>query len=173
MASSLVFATPAIATQDLFLRLSGIEGSSTDERHRREIELESYSQSVQSGANFGYGSGAAGKAASCGDIVVSKQIDAASPGLIMSVLTGARIANGTITFRRAGREQQEYYTVQMTEVIVTSVEQSDVAATSAPVKEIIKMKARQFRFNYFPQKPDGSLGPVQTFGFDCVSNSRL
>jgi type VI secretion system secreted protein Hcp len=170
-ALSLTVATQASAS-DLFLKLNGIEGSSTDERHAKEIELESYSQSVQSGATFGFGANAAGKA-SCGDIVVSKKIDLSSPALIMKVLTGTRVPDGKVTFRRAGKEMQEYYTVQLTDIIVTSVEQADAAVAGSTVREIVKLKARQFRFSYRDQKPDGSLGPVQTFGFDCVSNTQL
>ena len=168
----LTFATPASAADSLFLKLSGIEGESTDDRHRNQIELESYFQSVQNGATFSFGAGAAGKS-SCGEIVVRKKIDRASPALIMRVLTGTRIPDGLITFRRAGTDQQVYYTVQMTDIIVSSVEQSEVPASDRTVMETVKMKARQFRFNYAPQKPDGSLGPVLTFGFDCVANSVL
>lgn len=171
VAFSLTVATPASAS-DVFLKLNGIFGSSTDDRHAREIEIESYSQSVQSGATFGFGAGATGKA-SCGDIVVSKNIDLSSPALIMKVLTGARIPDGVITFRRPGKDLQEYYTVQLTDIIVTSVEQTDMAVAGSTVKEVVKLKARQFRFNYRDQRPDGSLGAVQTFGFDCVSNARL
>ncbi len=167
----LLAAGPATAS-DMFLKLNGIDGSSTDDKHPREIEIETFSQSVQSGATFGFGATGAGKA-SCGDIVVSKKIDLSSPALIMRVLTGVHVPDGTITFRRPGAERQEYYIVQLTDIIVNSVEQADAAVPGSTVKEVIKLKARQFRFNYREQKPDGSLGAVQTFGFDCVSNTRL
>jgi type VI secretion system secreted protein Hcp len=170
-ALSLTVATQASAS-DLFLKLNGIDGSSTDAQHAKEIELESYSQSVQSGATFSFGAAAAGKA-SCGDIVVSKRIDLSSAALIMKVLTGTRVTDGKVTFRRPGKDMQEYYTVQLTDIIVTSVEQADAADAGSIVKEIVKLKARQFRFTYRDQNPDGTLGAVQTFGFDCVSNSLL
>jgi len=155
---------------DIFLKLSGIAGDSTDDRHRGEIVLKSYSQAVSNSSTGGAG-GAGTGATTCGAIVLTKNLDSSSPTLIRNVVLSTMIRDGLITFRKSGGEQLEYYTVQLVGIAVNSVEQAD--ASGGGVVEVIKLRARQFTYTFRPQRPDGSLGPPQTFGFDCVSNQRL
>lgn len=172
--AAVLFAVPAFAGDDIFLKLQDIQGDSTDEAHRGEIRVQSYSQSVQNSATFGTGGASAGKA-TCGDIVITKTIDKSSPGLIMKVLTGASIPTGTLSFRRAGSERRgpDYYTVQLTDIRVNAVEQSSATTSDVGVVELIRLKVRQFRLTYYSQLPDGSLGAPQTFAFDCASGGRF
>lgn len=167
--AALVCTGPAVA-DDIFLKLTGIPGDSLDSRYRGQIDLKSYSQAVSNTSTGGGGGGGAGKA-TCGEIIVSKSLDSSSPALIMSVLTGIVVRDGLISFRKAGKEQVEYYTVQLVGVTVSSVEQVDVP--TGGLTEVIKLRARQFMYTFRPQRPDGSLGAPLSFGFDCVSNSRL
>lgn len=164
---------PAAAADQIFLRLAGVLGGSTDSQHKGEIEISSYSQSFRSGADFGAGSGAGAARAACGDITVLKNIDRSSPDLIMHVVSGRHISDGTITFRRTGElGAQEFYTVQLTDVIVDVIQQSDPAGEQS-LLEKVSLKARQFRFAFRPQRHDGSLGRGISFGWDCVSNQSL
>lgn len=162
----------AASAEQVFLKLDGITGSTVDAKHPGEIELISYSQAFRNTVNFGFGNGAGAGRASCGDITVLKVIDVSSPALIQRVVTGSHIASGVITFRKAGGLQQEYYVVRLTDVIVDAIEQIDPIGEPG-ISERVSLKARQFRFSYRPQLPDGTLGPEQTFGWDCVSNTRL
>ena len=155
------------------IKLAGVLGGSTDSQHKGEIELSSYSQSFRSGANFGAGAGSGAARAACGDITALKNIDRSSPDLIMHVVSGRHIAEGTITFRRTGElGAQEFYTVHLTDVIVDSIQQSDPAGNTG-LLEKVSLKARQFRFTFRPQRADGSLAREISFGWDCVSNERL
>lgn len=171
VAAAVLFAGAASAEQ-IFLKLDGITGGSVDAKHPGEIELISYSQAFRNSTNFGFGSGAGNGRVSCGDITVIKGIDVSSPALIQHVVTARHIATGVITFRRTGADQQEYYVVRLTDVVVDAIEQVDPIGEPG-INERVSLKARQFRFSFKPQRPDGSLGPEQTFGWDCVSNSRL
>ena len=162
--------TPAIA-DDIFLKLLDVQGDSTDASHPGEIIVTSYSQSVSNTVTDIGGSGI-GKA-TCGDIIVTKPIDRSSPGLIMKVLTGAVIPSGTLSFRRANAKSVDYYTVALIGVSVLAVEQTNTAANASGVLELVKLKARAFRLSYIPQLPNGQPGAVQTFGFDCLNNTRV
>lgn len=172
--SAVVIATPAIAADAIFLNLLDVQGESTESGHAKEIVVDSYSQSVSNSAAFATGGGSTVGKASCGDIVITKRIDKSSPALIMKVLTGAVIPSGQLSFRRiANYISQDYYTVQLTGISITAVEQNDGPANPSGVMELIKLKARTFRLTYTPQTPDGSLSTPQTFGFDCSTNQRL
>lgn len=166
-------ALPALAADQILLKLTGIVGDSAVDRHKGEIDLTAYSQAFRNTANFGFGAGGGAGRAACGDISVLKNIDRSSPDLIMHVVTGRHITDGLITFRRTTADgPQEFYTVRLTDVIVDAIEQADPAGEPG-LSEKVSLKARQFRFTYRAQLPDGRLGPEQSFGWDCVSNTRL
>lgn len=162
-------ATTACAADKIFLKLEGVDGASTDVRHKDEIEITSYAQSFRNGANFGFGAGGGSGRVSCGDITVLKNIDRASPKLIMHVATGQHIRSGVITFSTGGEQALEYYKVQLTGVLVDAVEQVDPPG-DAGLTEKVSLKVRQFTFSYVPQNEKGQPGTPVTFGWDCASN---
>src|SRR5262249_18606738 len=122
-----LLAPSGVAAEDLFLRLDGIKGESTDDQHAKEIVLLSYSQS------FSKPPGGAPNPTNCGAIVVTKLIDRSSPALIGAVLTGTAIPTGQITFRKSGQTPLEYFKVMMTEVVIESINQSDSSSDPTTV----------------------------------------
>lgn len=169
-----VAAAGAQAADAIFLKLDGIRGDSSDARHRDEIELSSYAQAFRNNAH-GHGGGSGVGHVRCGDITVLKNIDRASPDLIMHVTTGRHIREGTITFtRRDGGAQGgiDYYIVRLREVFIEAVEQIDPPGDGG-LREKLSLKARVFQFTYYPIDARGGLGAPVTFGWDCVSNQRL
>ena len=175
--SAVMIATPAIAADEIFLNLLDVRGESTTDGHQNEIVVTSYSQSVSNSSTFAGGGGSGVGKATCGDIVITKPIDRSSPALILKVLTGAVIPSGTLSFRRIGNDGAsrgpDYYTVQLTGILITAVEQTDTVGSNSGVQELIKLKARTFLLSYRPQSPTGQFGAPQTFGFDCSTNQRL
>ncbi|MFO1220119.1 MAG: type VI secretion system tube protein Hcp [Burkholderiaceae bacterium] len=165
-------ATTAGAADAIYLKLDGITGASTSERHKGEIDISSYAQAFRNAVNFGFGSGAGAGRVSCGDITVLKNIDRATPDLIMHVTTGRHIAQGTITFTRAGEQPIDYYVVKLRDVLIDAVEQIDPPG-EAGLTEKVSMKVRQFQFTYTPQSATGQAGTPITFGWDCASNTRF
>lgn len=162
----------AAAADQIFLKLDGIRGTATDRNHRDEIEVTSYAQAFRNLANFGFGSGAGTGRVRCGDVTVLKNIDRASPDLIMHVTTGRIIREGAITFQRQGEQAIDYYIVRLRDILVEAVEQIDPPGESG-LTEKLSLKARQFQFTYVPIDARGVAGTPVTFGWDCVSNTRF
>lgn len=164
----------AAAADQIFLKLDGIRGAATDRNHRDEIDVTSYAQAFRNTANFGLGGGggAGSGRVRCGDVTVLKNIDRASPDLIMHVTTGRIIREGTITFQRQGDQTLDYYIVRLRDVLVEAVEQIDPPGESG-LTEKISLKARQFQFTYVPIDARGLAGTPVSFGWDCVSNTRF
>ena len=135
LGSTVMIATQAMAADEIFLKLLDVQGDSTDAAHPNEIIVTSYSQSVSNTVTFDGGMGSGIGKATCGDIIITKPIDRSSPSLILKVLTGADIRSGTLSFRRAAQgsnaKSADYYTVQLTNVFVTAVEQTDNATTAS------------------------------------------
>ena len=159
---------PAAAVDDIFLKLDGIEGEAQDSKHKNEIDVLSYTQAFRNaGAKFTGGGAATGKV-TCGSVTVLKNIDKASPQLIEAVVLGKHIKKGVITFRKAGKDQLEYYVVTMNDVFVEAIDQTDTPDASLIV-ERVSLNAAQFDFRYTPQKEDGTAGAPELFSFDCVT----
>jgi type VI secretion system secreted protein Hcp len=160
----LVVPSAALAADSLFLKLDGIQGESTDSVHRGEIVLLSYTQSF-------INPGGAAAQPNCGAITVTKVIDRSSPALIGVVLRGNRIPTGVITFRHEGGLRLEYYKVTLTDVLINAISQTDASPTDpTTILEQISMNASTLRFEYTPQLPTGSPGPIVAFGWNCATN---
>jgi type VI secretion system secreted protein Hcp len=170
-AAAATIATPNPVLADSFLLLRGIKGESTDAKHKDEINVLSFTQSWTNTTTIGGGGTGAGKV-QCGAITVLKNIDISSPNLLLHVASGRIIPDGRLTFRTEGGQPFEYYTIQMTEVVVNEVTQSD-SPDPARIVEKIVLNARTYRFDYTAQNPSGGTGATPRFGFDCATGKRI
>lgn len=163
---------PAPAAADVFLKIDGIPGESTDSKHKDEIDILSYTQSFRQAINRATGGSGTGKV-TCGDITVLKNIDKSSPKLIQYVTTGKHIPKATLTFRTVGgKSQVEYYIVELEDVLIAAIDQTDQPDPSKIV-ERVQLNPAQFKFTYQQQKADGTAGDKVEFGFDCLKNSTI
>jgi type VI secretion system secreted protein Hcp len=158
-----IAALPGSALAGSFLKLTNITGESTNEMHRDEIDILTFTQSFVR-VDVTFQAGGFGKL-QCGPITVMKNIDKSSPDLLKSVMSGKHIPQGILTFQKDGERPFEYYTITMDEVVVTELTQTD--ADPARIFEKLVLNARGYTFAYRSQ--DGT--PV-TFHWDCVKNSE-
>jgi type VI secretion system secreted protein Hcp len=153
----------------IFARIGTIKGESRDARHKDEIEVLSWSWGVsQSGTMASGGGGGAGKA-SFHDFTFTHHVDKASPALMRACATGEHIKDATITVRKAGKGQQEYLVIKMTDVLVTNVSTS-VSAEGEATSEGVALAFAKVDLEYKPQKPDGSLDVGIHFQYDLKAN---
>jgi type VI secretion system secreted protein Hcp len=126
--AGLVASGPALAGDEIFLRLDGITGGATAAGHVGEIVISTYSQAFSNTASSGTGSGGGAGKAMCGAITVMKNIDKSSPFLISNVVRGSRIATGDIKFDRTNAGGLvEFYHVALQEIVITDIAQMDHA----------------------------------------------
>ena len=154
---------------DYFLKLDGIDGESTDDKHKGEIDIMSYSWGVsQTGTHQTGGGGGAGKAVPS-DITLSMSACKASPKLFLACATGEHIKTAKMVIRKAGGQQQEYITVLMTDCLVSSFQAG--GSGDVPV-DSFSLNFGKIEFEYKPQKPDGTLdSPVKT-AYDYKLNKK-
>jgi type VI secretion system secreted protein Hcp len=107
---------------DYFLKIDGIQGESADDKHKNDIELQSWSWGAQNVGTFAAGGGGGAGKVNVGDFVVMKYIDKASPKLIEACTTGKHISSATLYCRKAGGTQQEYLKITLTDVLVSNYE---------------------------------------------------
>lgn len=163
-------ALPAHAAADYLLALDGIPGESTDENYPRTIEIESFSLGVTmtSGTVVG-GGGGAGKA-SFSDISFSKKLDKSSPLLYLNCAQGKHIPQAILHVRKSGDKPQEYYTITLTDVLISSVQTSGASGTDRP-SESLSLNFTKIEFSYAAQRPDGSLETPVTSSWNLATNT--
>ncbi len=161
-----------MAQVDYFLKIDGIEGESQDSKHKNEIELESFSWGAsQSGSFASRGGGGAGKVA-MQDFHFIMKTSKASPKLFLSCCNGAHIKMATLVARKAGKEQQEYLKVTLSDILVSSFQAAGSPSDVIPADNI-SLNFAKIEIEYKDQKADGSLAGATKAGYDLKANKAV
>ena len=153
----------------IFARIGTIKGESRDAKHKDEIEVLSWSWGVSQSGTAGHGGGGGAGKASFQDLTFTHHVDKASPLLMKACATGEHVKDATITVRKAGKGQQEYLVITLTDLLVTSVSTS-VSAEGDATMESVGMSFAKVDLEYKPQKADGSLEAGILFKYDLKTN---
>lgn len=156
---------------DMFLKLDGIEGESTDSKHKGEIEVRSWSWAETNAATGASGGGRGAGKVSMSDLVITKDVDKSTPKLALACATGEHISQATLTVRRAGGEQQEYFEITLTDCLVTSYQMSGADGGGVP-SESLSLNYTKIEWQYKPQNPDGTLAAAQKTGYNTAEGER-
>ncbi|MDD3482820.1 type VI secretion system tube protein Hcp [Azovibrio restrictus] len=155
---------------DAFLKVDGIPGESTDDKHKDWIEILSYHQGVSQPASATASSvgGASAERVNFGALSISKQVDKASPKLFEACCTGKHIKEVIIEVCRSGGDKQKYLEIRLEQVIVSNYVQD--GGGEFP-HEGISLSAGKYKMIYSQQKrSDGSLGGNVAGGWDLTAN---
>ena len=109
-----------MAAVDYFLKIDGIQGESRDDRHKDEIDIESFSWGETQSGTFAVGGGGGSGKISMQDFHFTMPVNKASPALFLACAQGDHIKNAILTCRKAGKDQQEFMKVTMNDVLVSS-----------------------------------------------------
>lgn len=159
------------AAVDYFLKLEGIGGESTDEGHRGEIEIMSYSWGASNSGSFASGSGGGAGKVNFGSLrLTTAGVSIASPSLFDVVATGKHLPTATLTLVKQDGGY-DYLKVTLSDVVISSY-QTAGSAGEVPI-ESIRLNFAKIEYEYTPQNPDGSLGDTAKAGWDLAANKRL
>ena len=160
-----------MAQVDYFLDIDQVPGESTAKSHVNEIEVESWSWgATQLGNTGGGGAGGAGKV-SIQDFNFVARTSKASPVLFLRCASGQHIKQAVLTARKAGREQAEFLTLTMTDLLVSSYQIAGSAPADTVPMDQVSLNFSKIQFEYKMQKADGSLDAPVTSGWDVKQNT--
>lgn len=159
-----------MAAVDYFLKLEGIKGESTDDKHKGEIDIESFSWGATNASSGHTGGGHGAGKVSIQDLHFTHKLDKASPQLLLFCANGDHIKKGTLVCRKAGKEQQEYLKIDFESIYVTSVSQGGHGGSEIVPSEQVSLSFDKFHVKYYPQKADGSLDTAQELKMDVKAN---
>jgi type VI secretion system secreted protein Hcp len=155
-----------MAHVDYFLKIDGVEGESYDAKHRNEIELQSWSWGEHNAALVDVGGGMGSGKVSMGDFNFVMPVNKASGKLLQACATGEHFQKAVLTCRKAGKEQQEYLTVTLSECLVSSFQTGGSASAEVIPVDQFSLAFSRIEHTYKVQKADGSLGGVFKHGYD-------
>lgn len=153
---------------DYFLKLDTIEGESKDSNHSKEIDILGWSFGASQAATGGAGGGSGAGKAQFNALSISLKMCKASPKLMISCATGKHLKTGVLTARKAGGGPKDYYTITLTNLLITSYNTG--GSSEFPIDRIT-LAAEQISVSYKPQSAAGALGGAVTFGYNIVKNA--
>ena len=155
---------------NLFAKFEGppVEGGSTAEGHKNDLEIFSLSHGFSLPAYFAPDARVNGTV-SHQDVSMVFELNSATVPMLKSVFTGANFDKVTIfCYRASGQEstskQQRYLTVTLEQAICSGVSLSGSKGSSGTVS--ISLNYAKVQYEYDPQKPDSTGEGKQVISYD-------
>jgi type VI secretion system secreted protein Hcp len=156
-----------MATVDYFLKIDGIEGESRDDKHKDEIEIESFSWGETQTGSFAVGGGAGAGKVSMQDFYFTMLVNKASPALFLACAQGDHIKNAILTCRKAGKKPVEFLKFTLSNVLISSFQ---IGGTGGVVPtDQISLNFAKIEVEYKEQDATGKLTGSITKWFDLKS----
>ena len=153
---------PAEAAVDYFLEVSGVPGESQDAKLAKAIDVRDYS--------WGASQSAEKKGPRLGDLVISHNVDLASPPLFQRLVTGATIPSAELIARKAGENQFIFLRFCFQNVQVTSIQQA--AGDETPTEDVSFAYAAVSE-QYTQQDNTGGIGQTVFAGWNATQGALI
>lgn len=164
------FEMAGAASSDYFLKIEGVEGESKDDRHKGEIEINSWSWGATNMGSSGHGGGGGAGKANFQDISVTKFIDSTTEPLMLASFGGKHFPTATISVRKAGGTAEDYYKIKLTDVVISSFGQD---GDGDQEMDSLSFSYAKIEYQYKPQSADGSSGTPKNWGWNLGTNKKV
>ncbi len=162
-----------MAVVDYFLKIDTIEGESGDDKHKNEIELESWSWGETNGGSSSHGGGMGAGKVSMQDFHFVMKANKASPKLMLACATGQHIPKAVLACRKAGGGQQQFLTVSFSDLLISSYQTGGSGGSDVIPLDQIAFNFSKIEMEYKMQDAKGALtGSVKT-GYDVKANKKV
>ena len=132
---------------DMFLKLAGVTGEALDAAHKGEIQVMAWSWGLQA-PTAAVGGQATGRTA-LSELAIVKQVDQATPTLMLFLRNHKVIPTAKLTVRKAGQEPLEYFRIELEQVRITALT-TDTQETD--LVERLKLGFQKVTVTYIPQQ---------------------
>jgi len=157
---------------DMFLMLDGIKGESADDKHKGEIDIESFSWGLAQTGSGQRGTGSGTGKVDIADITIQKFVDKSSPTLALYCANGKHITKGKITVRKAGENPLEYLTIDLENVFVSNYSLAGSNGAGVPT-ESLSLNFVKIKKEYWTQNEKGAKGENANFSWDVAKNIKF
>jgi len=157
---------------DYLLEIDGIKGESKDDKHAGTIEISSFSWGATNSGSSASGTGGGAGKVSYQDIHFTTSVNKSSPLLMLACASGQHIKKAVLFVRKQGGDQQEFYTITLEDVLVSSYQSGGTEGSHAIPTDQFSLNFTSIKFEYKPQKPDGSLESAVSAGWNVKTNKK-
>lgn len=168
-----------MASKDYFLKIEGIEGESSDSKHKTEIDVESFEWGESHTIVYGSHSEGSKTKVQMQDVHFTMFTSKASTKLMTACATGQSFPKATFTLRKAGADQQEYMKFIFYDVRIASYTIGGPATETSKHEKIghekrensipleqIALNFAEIEVEYREQKLVGDLGGKNKFKYN-------
>src|SRR5262245_46970101 len=160
---------------DCFVKMDGIKGESTDDKHKEQIEVLSFSWGASQPASAASGTGGrTAERVNVQDFSFVKVLDKSTPMLFLACCDGRHIKEVTVELCLASGDKHPYMKYVMDDVIVSSIRPGG-SAQGGEVKplEEVTLNFGKVRLEYTPIDHTGKPGSPERTGWDLTTNKKL
>lgn len=158
---------------DMFLKIDGIDGESTDDAHQKWIEVLSFSHGVSqpvSGASAT--GGRTGGRADFQNLSVMKTIDNATPDLNIKCAKGEHIKQVELELCLATGEKHTFMKYTLSDCIVASVRPGGASASESKPLEEVSFAYGKIKWEYTPIDNQGKPGSATDRTWNLETNKQ-
>ena len=167
----------ASGTPDYFLKLGDIKGESQDDKHRDEMQVESWSFGLSQAGSFGAGSGGGSGKVSFEEINFMMRSNVATPRVFVASATGEHIEKAVLTCRKSGGKLEDFFVITMSDVVVSRlrINGPDGNPESRDIQpyDQFSLSFARIELAYKGQDSKGSLGAAVKGGYDLQRNVKI
>ena len=156
---------------NMFLKIATVDGESTTKGYEKQIDVLAWSWGMSNSGTTHSGSGTTAGKANVQDFSFTKNLDRASPALMLAALTGTTYADATLTVLRpipnkAGATY-DYLKLKLENVLVTSVSGGGTP-TQDKLTENVTLNFSKFTLEYKPADSSGYVGSSIPVTYDIL-----
>jgi type VI secretion system secreted protein Hcp len=159
-----------MAQTNVYLKLQDVDGESQDTDHDKWIEVMSWSWGVDNPVSFALAQGGQSTQAHVGSMNIQCIMDLSTVTAFKNATTGKHVDTGTLSCMKLDGDQRvEYFKVDLTNVMVSSVQYSGGGQDQA-VNVHLALVFEEFKQHYKGQQDTGSAGGGKDFGFNVQTS---
>ncbi len=142
---------------DMFLKIDGVDGESSDDRHRNEIALLSFSWGeARLTPDGGAGTGGSVGKVTMQDFHFTTLVNKSSPRLFLACAKGEHFKTAVLTVRRTGAQPTDFFIWRLSNIVVSGYQSSAELAGGVLPTDHVTMGFSKIELEYRPMNPDGT-----------------
>lgn len=157
---------------NLFLQIDGVTGECVESAHKGWIDVESYSEGLQSSGSSSYGGGAGVGSVSYNDMTITCQMEKAIPNLMAGCADHKHYGTAKLHATKMGGSGASwtYLEITLTDVVVSGVHFSGSANQIPHVQ--VSLNFAKVKTEYWEQTAQGSKGASTNATWNQKDNKK-
>ena len=155
----------------MFMKIDTVDGEAQDSKHKKEIDVLSWSWDLSNAGSAHAGGGAGAGKVNVQDLTFTKWVDKATPTLSLACCSGKHFKDATLVVRKAGEKPVEYLKIKMDTVFISSISTGGSGGEDR-LSENVTLNFSKVSLDYVPQDDKGAPGTPIPMTWDIATNTN-